>query len=159
MKAILDANLLMVLLVGLCEPGNLGRKKHVKEYARADFALLCALLKGFDELIVTPNVVTECSNLLCGRSGHGQNAPESRMLSALLDKGFLVQLEERYVASFDATIRSEYSYLGVSDCSLLHLVDADHVVVTADGSLARAAQAINRHSINFGHVKLGKLQL
>lgn len=153
MKAILDTNLLLVLLAGFCDKRSLGRKKFVKDYGEDDFETLCKVLSGFEEFLVTPNVVTECSNLLCGRDGHGGNGPESRALAALFDSGLLKRIEEQYVESGVAVRRGEYSYLGVADCSLLALVDAEHVVVTADGALARAAQAINPFCINFNHVR------
>ena len=153
MKAILDANILLLLLAGSCDQRSLGRKKFVKDYRADDFRMLCKMLSGFNELLVTPNVVTECSNLLCGRNGHGRNEPEARALAALLESGHLKRIEERYVESLIAIRRSEYSFLGVADCALLALVDADQVLVTADGSLACAAQMINPACINFNHAR------
>ena len=153
MKAIVDANLLLLLLAGSCDVRSLGRKKFVKDYRVEDFRMLCNILSGFNELVVTPNVVTECSNLLCGRDGHGKNEPEARALAALLSSGRLRRIEERYVESRAAVSRREYSFLGVADCSLLALVDAEHVLVTADGSLARAAQLINPVCVNFNYVR------
>lgn len=153
MKAILDANLLLVLLAGSCDKRSLGQKKFVKDYGADDFNMLREMLSGFGEFFVTPNVITECSNLLCGRGGHGKNEPEARVLAALFESGRLKRIEERYIESRVAFQRGEYSYLGVTDCSLLALVDADHVLVTADGALARAAQAINPACINFNHVR------
>ena len=82
MKAILDANILLLLLAGSCDQRSLGRKKFVKDYRADDFRMLCKMLSGFKELLVTPNVVTECSNLLCGRNGHGRNEPEARALAS-----------------------------------------------------------------------------
>ena len=132
MKGIIDANLLLVLVVGLNDPRLLGRKKHVAEYCKEDFDVLCGVLNDFDRLLVTPNIITECSNLICGKDGHGANSSEATILAELLDEG-------------------------VGDCSLLHLVDAQHAVVTADGALARAAQSINHASVNFNHVRTGAL--
>lgn len=157
MKAILDANLLLVLLAGFCDKRSLGHKKFVKDYEVDDFDMLCEILSGFGEFFVTPNVVTECSNLLCGRDGHGKNEPEARALATLFESGRLKRIEERYVESRAAVQRGEYAYLGVTDCSLLALVDADHVLVTADGALARAAQAINPACINFNYVRYRSL--
>ena len=142
MKGIIDANLLLVLVVGLNDPRLLGRKKHVAEYCKEDFDVLCGVLNDFDRLLVTPNIITECSNLICAE---------------LLDEGAVYRLDERYVESVVAANRNEYRYLGVGDCSLLHLVDAQHAVVTADGALARAAQSINHASVNFNHVRTGAL--
>lgn len=157
MKGIIDANLLVVLVVGLNDPRLLGRKKNVREYCEADFDTLCNILEGFERLLVTPNVVTECSNLICGRDGHGANSAEAGILAKLLSEEHIYQLDERYVESVVAVNRNEYRYLGVGDCSLLHLVDARHAVVTADGDLARAAQAINPTSVNFQHARTGAL--
>lgn len=157
MKGIIDANLLLVLVVGLNDPRLLGRKKNVTEYCEEDFEVLCSVLDGFDRLLVTPNIVTECSNLICGRDGHGANSAEADILVKLLDEGFVYRLDERYVESIVAANRKEYRYLGVGDCSLLHLVDARHAVVTAVGALARAAQAVNYASVNFNYARTDAL--
>lgn len=157
MKGIIDANLLLVLVVGLNDPRLLGRKKHVAEYCKEDFDVLYGVLNDFDRLLVTPNIITECSNLICGKDGHGANSSEATILAELLDEGAVYRLDERYVESVVAANRNEYRYLGVGDCSLLHLVDAQHAVVTADGALARAAQSINHASVNFNHVRTGAL--
>lgn len=159
MKGIIDANLLVVLAVGLNDPGMLGRKKCVREYCEADFGVLCDILGGFERLLVTPNIVTECSNMICGRDGHGANSKEANILAKLLSEEHIYQLDERYVESVLAVNRNEYRYLGVGDCSLLHLVDARHAVVTADGALARAAQSINPASVNFNHARMGSLMI
>lgn len=157
MKGIIDANLLLVLVVGLNDPRFLGQKKNVKEYCKDDFDVLCGVLNGFECLLVTPNIVTECSNLICGRDGHGSNSAEANILAQLLSEEHIYQLDERYVESVSAVGRSEYRYLGVGDCSLLHLVDARHAVVTADGALARAAQSINPASVNFNYARTNAL--
>ena len=87
MKAILDANLLLVLLAGSCDKRSLGQKKFVKDYGADDFNMLREMLSGFGEFFVTPNVITECSNLLCGRGGHGKNEPEARVFSDTIRVG------------------------------------------------------------------------
>ena len=74
-------------------------------------------------------------------------------MAALLESGHLKRIEERYVESLIAIRRSEYSFLGVADCALLALVDADQVLVTADGSLVCAAQMINPACMNFNHAR------
>lgn len=157
MKMIIDSNLLLILLVGLCDPDQIGRKKHTKEFCKDDFAVLCDALVGFESLCVTPNVATECSNLICGRDNHGANACEAQMLAKLFDEGHLYRLSEHYVESRAAVQRREYSYLGLGDCSLLHLVDARHAIITEDNKLADAAQRINPASVNFNHVRTGAL--
>lgn len=58
MKAILDANLLLVLLAGSCDKRSLGQKKFVKDYGADDFNMLREMLSGFGEFFVTPNVIT-----------------------------------------------------------------------------------------------------
>ena len=93
MKGIIDANLLLVLVVGLNDPRLLGRKKHVAEYCKEDFDVLCGVLNDFDRLLVTPNIITECSNLICGKDGHGANSSEATILAELLDEGAVYRLD------------------------------------------------------------------
>ena len=72
MKGIIDANLLLVLVVGLNDPRLLGRKKHVAEYCKEDFDVLCGVLNDFDRLLVTPNIITEFESDLRKRRAWGK---------------------------------------------------------------------------------------
>lgn len=114
-----------------------------------DFETLVGLLDGCRQVVLTPNAVTECSDLLRDTE---EDADAKRSLKELLEKPSCLVVEE-YVPSRDASRASQYEYLGVADCAMLSLVDADTILVTADARLAMEAQRINPLSVNFNHYR------
>ena len=63
-RVALDANILIVLAFGAIDITSLGRKRRVKEYMPEDYQTAIDFISGFKQVVVTPNVVTECSDLL-----------------------------------------------------------------------------------------------
>ena len=148
-RLVIDANLLVVLTVGRCRKDLLGKMRHLKEYMPEDFDLLMGIIAQSQVVLVTPNSVTECSNLFSdGRDG--DFARES--LRDLLTSG-AVHIAEKYVPSETASERREYLRLGVGDCANLALLDEGTMLITSDRKLAEAAVAINSESINFNHCR------
>ena len=59
---VLDANLLLLLVVGLTSRAYISKHKRLQGYEELDFDLLICLI-GSANVIVTPNTLTETSNL------------------------------------------------------------------------------------------------
>lgn len=140
--------MLVVYSLGSVDPTLLGRHKRARAYMPSDYYLLSELMGMYDVAIVTPNVVTECSNLF---SDEGDALPKEALRSFLESPACRVR--ETYIESIVACRRPQYSYLGVSDCAMLELIDQDTILLTADSGLSRAAQEINPCSINFNHFR------
>src|SRR5437773_11765531 len=94
--ALLDANLLLVYVVGKSHPSLLSQFHHTKQYHR-DFPLVERLIDVFFRTIyTTPNVLTEVSNLggkLGGKLGEEFHSRLGKVVAVL---------EERYCVSKDA---------------------------------------------------------
>src|ERR1700730_5309765 len=60
--ALLDANLLLVYVVGKTGASRLANLHHTKQYQR-DFPLIERMVEVFPTIYTTPNVLTEVSNL------------------------------------------------------------------------------------------------
>ena len=61
---LIDANLLVLLVVGVTDPKEIGKHKRARGYTLEDFNLLRAELENYQELWVTSQAVAECSNLI-----------------------------------------------------------------------------------------------
>ena len=59
-----DANLLVLLIIGTAQRSLVGRHPRLKEYTANDFDILIKLLDTGETVYVTPNTLTETSNLL-----------------------------------------------------------------------------------------------
>ena len=142
---LLDANLLVLLIVGLASPDYISRHKRLRAFTIEDFELLRELLTSAQRVIVTPNIVTETSNL-------ASQIPEpagSRILTVL--RALLASTIEVYVPSHSAAAGEAYLRLGITDAATLAVTTDDLTILTTDLDLYLESGRIGRAAINFVH--------
>ena len=144
----IDANLLVLLVVGNVDSGLIAGHRRLTGYTADDYALLRSQLSRVGRTFVMPNTLTEASNLL---AQHGE-PQRSRFLEELR---FVIEgSEEVVVASVDASHNSAFERLGLTDAALLELVSADTPVLTVDIGLYSAALAKGEEAaVNFTHLR------
>lgn len=143
----LDANLLVLLMVGLAKPTYIKAHKRLESYNFDDFRRLGSILNQFEHIVVTPNVLTEASNL------SRQIAEPARSHIASVFARHIPTLTERYVPSTEAAARTEFVWLGLSDAGLLEIAQEKVVLLSADGKLCSAAQSAGGEALNFNHIR------
>ena len=67
----IDSNLLVLLTVGSVGRDLIAKHRRLREYTAEDYGILVDLLSRFDQVFVTPNTLTETSNLLEHAPDHG----------------------------------------------------------------------------------------
>ena len=144
----IDANLLVLLIVGSVGRDLIAKHRRLRAYSVEDFDILINLLDPVDRVFVTPNTLTEASNLL---GQHGE--PErSHFLSRLR---FIIQAsKEIVVASVDAANNKAFGRLGLTDAALLEVVTDETPLITVDLNLYLAA--LNKSegaAVNFTHLR------
>lgn len=144
----LDANILLLLAYGAVDVKSLGKRRRVKEYMQDDYEILCRIIGRFQQIVVTPNVITECSDLF----SDSNDIREKMWLKTFLEPKDSLRVEQ-YIPSKEAASLEQYEYLGIADCSLLSLVDADTVLLTTDSKLYLAAAKLNPECMNFNHLR------
>ena len=72
----LDTNLLVLLVVGSESRELISKHRRLEHYSAEDYDILVELLQNAENLFVTPNTLTETSNLV---SQHGEPAGQSRL--------------------------------------------------------------------------------
>ena len=99
-----------------------------------------------NKILVTPNTLTEASNLL---AQHGE-PQRSRFLEAL--RILIEENEEIVVASKTASQNSEFTRLGLTDAGLLEVISESSPLITVDFALYLAATKRESGSAyNFRH--------
>ena len=142
----IDANLLVLLVVGNESRDLIGRHKRLQEYTAEDYDLLVAIAARADRLYVTPNVLTEASNLL----GYHQEPERSRLYEQL--RWLIEGSEELVVRSAVAASNGAYPRLGLTDAALLEVATADTPLITTDVILyIAAAEKDAEAAVNFNH--------
>ena len=64
---LLDSNVLVLLVAGRVDRHLIGTHRRLKQYTAADYDRLTRMLADRERLTVTPNTLTEASNLLAPR--------------------------------------------------------------------------------------------
>ena len=143
----IDANLLLLLIVGSVGRDFIAKHRRLRNFTADDFDNLINLLHP-EQVFVTPNTLTETSNLLAQHKG-----PErSRFFDRLR---FIIQeSKEIVVASTVASRNNAFERLGLTDAALLEVATTETPLVTVDLELYLAALAKGQDTaVNFTHLQ------
>ena len=143
----MDANHFVLLVVGSASPAYIEKHKRLRAYDADAFAVLGALQGRFDALAVTPNVLTETSNLL------GRRDDQTGRLLTLVFKNFVDAIVEVIVPSKHAVRRPEFQWLGLADAATLEVLSADMVLLTDDQPLFATALQAGRKAALFSAIR------
>jgi hypothetical protein len=142
----LDANLVMLLIVGLADESVVPDHKRTRAYSVKDFKLLLEITSSYTEIAVVPNALSEVSNLL----SFEPDQLSRKILSSF--SRFILGAREFYVTSVDAAGRNEFRWLGLSDSAILEIAKQEMDLLTADVHLHVAALKAGYNSVNFTHL-------
>jgi hypothetical protein len=146
-KLVLDANMLLVFVIGTVNPRLLGVAKRMKAYRPTDYDLLHAYLSLFSAIILLPNTVTEASNLL----DHVKGERRDECMAVLM--ALTGAHSERYIPSISAAEQPEYMALGITDAAILCALQSDTLLLTADRALYLAATYRGREAQHFDDLR------
>ena len=126
----------------------IAKHRRLKEYTSGDYDILIEVLSPVGRVFVTPNTLTEASNLL---AQHGD--PErSRFFDRL--RYIIQESEEIVVASLDAASNKEFVRLGLTDAVLLEVITKETPLLTVDLPLYLAALELHEGAaVNFSHLR------
>jgi hypothetical protein len=139
------------LVVGTLDRRLISDHKRTRKFTPEDFDTLARFLAGYPRIIVTPNVLTETSNLL--QQTH--EATGQRLLAIL--RQMISIFSERLVASADAAAASHFLRLGLADSAILESPPADSVLLTDDLPLYLQAIRSGHTAFNFTHLQAPNL--
>jgi predicted nucleic acid-binding protein len=143
----LDANLVILLVVGNARRSFIKLHKKLTQYDDIDFDILRSILMKFSEVVLSPNVLTETSNL----SLYVREPIKSEVASEL--SRIILRIQEHVVPSRIAIARPEYRRLGLTDAVLLEIASAGATLLTDDQALYAAAWKANLPALNFNHIR------
>ncbi len=145
--AILDSNLLLLLVVGRVDRALIGRFKRTREFREGEFDLVAGLAGSFSRLFSTPNILTEVSNL-GGQLGGPDRPSFFQVLGRTIEK-----LEESYIESRRAASTPAFERLGLADSTTSLLAQQGIGVVSGDFHLVGSLRAAGVDALNFNHVR------
>lgn len=140
---VLDANLLLVYVIGLYDPGFIARYKRTDSYRPADFDLLVEIMASFDGLHVTPNLVTEVNGLANPMKGNYRDDFFANLADALRSA------QEHYHPSSELAAHPLAVAFGLTDLGLERLAQTGLTIITADSRLAAYLRGSRLPAIEF----------
>ena len=142
-----DANLLVLLVVGSTDARLIAKHRRLREFGPDDYERLVAMVSRAAHVLVTPNTLTEASNLLAQH----REPERSRFFDTL--KSLIELSKEIVVTSINASRNSHFHRLGLTDAALLEVVSRETPLVTVDLDLYLAATSKDPSSaVNYWHV-------
>ena len=138
----------MLLVVGSVDQELIAKHRRLRRFATEDYERLLGLIARVERVLVTPNTLTETSNLLAQH----RDPERSRFFDRLR---FIIQeSEEVVVTSTVASSNRAFQRLGLTDAALLEAVTAETPLITVDLDLYLAALAKDPYAaVNFTHLQ------
>ncbi|MGB3851250.1 MAG: hypothetical protein WA958_14870 [Tunicatimonas sp.] len=134
---LIDANALVLLIVGMVDENLIGKHKRTSIYSKQDYRDLLLAVRDLHSLVILPNVWTEVDNLLNRFSGN------HRWSYITLMRSMLEQTTERYVASVMGGKSNHFMSDGLTDALLVELGKEKQCdfLITGDSALSDIARA------------------
>lgn len=149
---IIDANLILLLIVGSCDLRLIDTHKNLSGYSREDFCTLGDAISLFNDVYLLPHIMAEVSSL----ARQIKNPARARIQAQLrkLVEGAI----ELPAVSLDGVRRDEFDRLGLTDAVTLAICTlgkgaTDLCLLTADQDLAIQAEMLGCPTINFLHLR------
>jgi rRNA-processing protein FCF1 len=144
---LVDTNILLLYAVGLANKKRIPLFKRTRQFSIKDFDLLDQILRAFQKVVTTPNILTEV-NSLANQLGE----PERSQCLGLFAK-IICQMEEQHHPSRHIAQFSEFPKFGLTDCSILHLSREGYLVLTDDFRLSMYLQNQGIDTVNFNNLR------
>lgn len=131
----IDANLLILLVIGRVSTELIKEHRRLRGFSVADYEMLVDFAARYEVIYVTPNTLSETSNLLTSHLRGFRH----RFLDTL--RIMIEQSREIIVTSADAASNEHYLDLGLTDAALLEVASLETPLLTADVKLFTVATA------------------
>jgi hypothetical protein len=144
---VIDTNLLVLFVVGTTKRGFVTRHKRLKAFSLEDFDLLCRVIASTAEVLVTPNTLTETSNIL----GYIDEPARTEVFQTF--RSLVPSMQEEFVESRTAVGAKEFLRLGLTDAALLEIASESRSLLTVDLDLYLSVLNRGASAVNFNHLR------
>ena len=142
---VVDANLLVLLIVGSHDRTRISKFERTKGIRADDFDFVREVVEYFARrsgVLTTPHILAEVSNLL-------RKNPDLRQILG----AFVSQVEEVWTRARHLVARQEFATMGLADAGILDLAGDRHVVLTTDFELSGRLDRSGASVLNPNHLR------
>ena len=144
---LIDSNLLLLYFIGKYFKGDINRCKRTRQFSTEDLRLIYNIIKRFDQVVTSPNILTEVSNL----STQIHNFEKEKYFTQFCNE--ISMLKEEYVDSSQICTKVSYKNLGLTDMAIFNAAKGKYLVLTDDFPLYGILKSNNINAINFNHLR------
>jgi len=144
---LIDSNLLLLLFVGLRDRNRIQKFKRTAQFTIKDFERLAAFIGRFKEVVTTPSILTEVSNLLGQLPGSLKYSFYEHFAHAMKT------MHEQYTPSQVLSNDKAFPKFGLTDTAILKAANGKYRVLTDDFRLAQYLIGQNIDVINFNQLR------
>ncbi len=144
---LLDTNIFLLMVIGMVDRDLIDRFKRTNTFCGDDYDCLIEFLKNFHRFVVTPNILTEVSNLL------GQLTEPKRSAAFVTLGRLTTTLFEIYVCSQDLSESTNLVRFGLTDAGLIDFAAENVLTLTDDFRLYGMLRTSGKDAINFNHLR------
>jgi len=151
---LIDTNLLILLITGYYDKSYIKKFKRTAKYSIEDFENLSKIVDGFNNIVTTPHILAEVSNLCINRKGpdDSNNTGFENFIKVLIDT--IYQLKEVYLEKNSILILDYFDYLGVTDSAIIEIARKNkYNVITDDAGVFRMLSKFKIPVININHLR------
>ncbi len=144
---LVDTNLLLLYLVGAYDERQIRGFRRTEQFEPEDFLVLAAFIGQFGQVVTTPHVLTETSNLLGQLSGHVRAG-----CFTLLRQSISLMREHQAPA---ATIAADPDFIrfGITDMAIAEASPGTYLVLTDDLPLYSYLGGRGVDVLNFNNIR------
>jgi hypothetical protein len=141
-------SLFLLFVIGSYDSNEIPKFKRTQTFVPEDYFTLIRIVDLYDKILTTPNILTEVSNLT-GQIKEYQISDCFNIFSKSIEL-----LDEYYFTSIDVSKRNEFINYGLTDTSIIHLMNENEcMVLTDDFKLYNYLSSQGLDAINFNHVR------
>ncbi len=149
---IVDANLLLLLIVGASDINYIKMHKNLSGYTESDFEILGDAISIFSDIVLLPHILAEVSSL----ARQIKNPARSKIQAKLRE--LVETAPEIPASSLSGVRRDEFDTFGLTDSVILQVCMAGQggiglSLLTADNRLAVQAEMMCYNVLNFRHLR------
>lgn len=144
---VIDTNILLLWIVGEVNRARIVKFKRTQQFVPEDFDLLLEIISHFNQIITTPNILTEVNSLM-----NQLGEPERSQALAVFAQG-IPQLNEKYLESQEIVTEESFVKFGLTDCGIVKIISNQYLVLTDDLKLYNYLIKKGIDAINFNHLR------
>ncbi|MGE0824187.1 MAG: PIN domain-containing protein [Candidatus Binatia bacterium] len=148
---LIDTNVLLLYFVGNFDINLIPQFKRTLQFTVEDYQTLLLIIRQFQKIVTTPNILTEVSNL-SGQLPEQVKRPTRSLYFKKFAEGLTI-LEEQYRESLQIANGTHFTKLGLTDAGIFGIAKDKYLVLTDDFRLSQTLQKDNIDCLNFNHVR------